>query len=147
VEYIYNNNGQNTDTLTYDLTYPGVAGLNLNVTDPNTNNTENLDFPGNDISRTSEIIYNNNSYGGLESFAIVTTDVTPDILNYWLNQSSLYQSVYMNATYATFLTALMLEYVHDQLADNISSECNVTWIVPVRLLFLFVMILMRLIYH
>ena len=25
------------------------------------------------------------------------------------------------------LTALMLENVHDELADNISGECNVTW--------------------
>jgi hypothetical protein len=33
----------------------------------------------------------------------------------------------MNATYASFMTALLVEYAHDQLADNISSECNVTW--------------------
>ena len=33
----------------------------------------------------------------------------------------------MKAAYGTFLTALMVEYCHDQVADNLTSEFNVTW--------------------
>lgn len=33
----------------------------------------------------------------------------------------------MKAAYGTFLTALLVEYCHDQVADDITSEFNVTW--------------------
>ena len=66
-------------------------------------------------------------YEGIRSFAIATTKVNDDILNYWLNQYSLYQPGAMKAAYGTFLAALMVEYVHDQVADDAASQLNVTW--------------------
>lgn len=33
----------------------------------------------------------------------------------------------MKAAYGTFLTALLMEYIHDQVADAAASEFNVTW--------------------
>ncbi|BDZ68395.1 hypothetical protein [Methanobacterium ferruginis] len=33
----------------------------------------------------------------------------------------------MNVAYNTFLTALMVEYYHDKIADNIATPLNVTW--------------------
>lgn len=124
-----------TDNLTIDLTYPGVAGQNVTVIDPdNSSNVMNLSFPGNSIHRVSQIIYANGTYNGSEagyegvrSFAIATTKVTPDILNYWLNYMYVLPSGGISASYGTFLTALMVEYCHDQVADNVKSEYNTTW--------------------
>ncbi len=33
----------------------------------------------------------------------------------------------MKAAYGTFLTALIMEYVHNQVADTAAKEFNVTW--------------------
>ncbi|MEN6552338.1 MAG: hypothetical protein ABFC34_05555 [Methanobacterium sp.] len=33
----------------------------------------------------------------------------------------------MNTAYNTFLTALMIEYAHDRIADNLTTPLNVTW--------------------
>lgn len=122
------------DNLTIDLTYPGVAGQNVTVTDPdNSSNVMNLSFPGNSIHRVSQIVYNNNWYDnapvyeGVRSFAIATTKVTRNELQYWLDQSSNYQTGTMITPYGRFITALMAEYCHDQVADNVTSEFNVTW--------------------
>jgi hypothetical protein len=50
------------------------------------------------------------------------------IVNRWLNQYSNYQTGnVMNTAYNTFLTALMVEYYHDQIADYITTQLNVTW--------------------
>ncbi|MGA2677562.1 MAG: hypothetical protein ABSE83_11785 [Methanobacterium sp.] len=127
--YIYNCDGTGNDVLTVTISYPGLPGLDLNVTDPDTDDVTNLDFPGNNISRSSEIIYQGTPFEGVESFAIATTDVTQDIYDYWLNQSSIYTNMTagIGAAYESFLTALMVENVHDELADNISGVCNVTW--------------------
>jgi len=125
--YIYNYSNQTTDSLTFNLSYPGVSGLNMTVVDPNSNTTSILNFPGNNINRTSQITYNGTSYEGVRSFAIATTEVTSDIFNYWLSQSTLYQGTSLEGAYTTFLTALMVEYTHDQIADNITNQCNVTW--------------------
>ncbi len=127
--FLYNNNTLGRDTLTFNLAYPGVSGLNLTVNDPQDYHVINLNFPGNVINRTSQVIYNNATpYEGMKTFAIATTDVTDAVLQYWLDQYSLYQSVgAMDAAYATFLTALLTVYVHDDLADNIASDLNVTW--------------------
>jgi hypothetical protein len=122
------------DNLTFNLSYLGVGGLNLTVVDPeNSTNVVNLNFVGGVTAITSQIIYADGfsgdpaGYEGVRSFAIATTKVTNDILNYWLNQYSLYQPGGMKAAYGTFLNALMMEYTHDQLADNLTSQYNVTW--------------------
>jgi hypothetical protein len=55
--FIYNINSLNNDTINFTLSYPGVSGLNLTVTDPNSTNVTNLEFPGDLIGRTSQITY------------------------------------------------------------------------------------------
>lgn len=32
-----------------------------------------------------------------------------------------------NAAYNAFLASLLMEYTHDQIADNLTSQYNVTW--------------------
>lgn len=118
------------DDLTVKITYPGVDAPTLTVTDPETGNTIDLNFTGNTILRTSPIMYMDGisaGYEGVKSFAIATTKVDDDILAYWLNQNSTYPVGAMKAAYGTFLTALIMEYVHDQVADQAASEYNVTW--------------------
>jgi hypothetical protein len=64
----------------------------------------------------------------VRSFAIATTEVTIDILQSWLAQQSSYDVTGgMKAAYGTFLTALLVEYCHDQIADEAASIYNVTW--------------------
>lgn len=66
-------------------------------------------------------------YEGVKSFAIATTKVNDDILAYWLNRNSTYPVGAMKAAYGTFLTTLIMDYVHDQVADAAAGEVNVTW--------------------
>jgi len=113
------------------INLPRAAAPNITVTDPETNNTINLNFTGNTILRTSPIMYMDGlfsaGYEGVKSFAIATSKVNDDILAYWLNKNSTYPVGAMKAAYGTFLTALIMEYVHDQVADQAASEYNVTW--------------------
>jgi hypothetical protein len=125
--FIQNNRQIFMDNLTFNMIYSGVQGLNMTVTDPKNGNVINLNFPGNVIQRTSQIVYCGSIYEGVKSFAIATTDVTNNILQYWWNQRSSYQTDAMNAAYTTFVTALMVEYIHDQIADNITTTYNVNW--------------------
>ncbi|MCK9150474.1 hypothetical protein MXE27_00785 [Methanobacterium alcaliphilum] len=128
--FIQNHHKDFIDNITVNIVYSGVSGFNLNVTDPdNSTNVFSLNFPGNVIQRTSQVIYlGGSSCDGLKSFAIATTCVNNNVLQYWQNQYSNYQTAdAMNVAYNTFLTALMLEYSHDQIADNITTRYNVTW--------------------
>lgn len=45
-------------------------------------------------------------------------------MDYWLNQYYNYQTG--NAAYNAFLASLLVEYTHDQIADTITSQYNVT---------------------
>ncbi|MDP3623045.1 MAG: chitobiase/beta-hexosaminidase C-terminal domain-containing protein, partial [Methanobacteriaceae archaeon] len=127
--FVQNHRQEFIDNLTVNMVYNGVSGLNLTVTDPNnTTNVVNLTFPGNVINRSSQVIYQGSPYEGVKSFAIATTDVTNDVLGYWLDQYSNYQnSSVMSNVHGTFLTALMVEYLHDQNANNMANQYNVTW--------------------
>jgi parallel beta-helix repeat protein len=129
LEFVQNHRLDFIDNLTVNIVYSGLPGLNLTVNDlQNSTNVINLNFPGNVIQRTSQVIYSGSTYEGIKSFAIATTDVTTDIYNYWVNQYNSYQTGdAMNAAYNTFLTSLQVEYAHDQIADNITTQCNVTW--------------------
>ncbi|ADZ10529.1 parallel beta-helix repeat [Methanobacterium lacus] len=125
--FIKNHSQDFTDNITFDIVYSGSPGLKLNVTDSHSN-IFNLNFPGNAIKRTSQVIYVGSQGEGVKSFAIATTDVTADVLQYWWNQYSSYQTGDVkNVAYNTFLTALTVEYLHDQIADNITTLLNVTW--------------------
>ena len=81
--------------------------------DPNTNTTYYISQPS--------------GYEGVKTFSIASTKITSTILQYWLNQASSYQAGPMKSAYGTFLTALMVEYCHDTVADNLTSNLNVTW--------------------
>nr|WP_319372966.1 right-handed parallel beta-helix repeat-containing protein [uncultured Methanobacterium sp.] len=130
LQFIQNHRLEFMDNLTVRLTYPGADAPAMTVTDPVTNSTINLNFTGGTVLRTSPIIYLNGvsaGYEGVKSFAIATTKVNDDILAYWLNQNSTYPVGAMKAAYGTFLTALIMEYIHDQVADSAASQYNVTW--------------------
>ncbi len=147
INFIKNNHKNFIDPVTLYLYYTGETGKSINITDPETNDTLNLKFPGNSMSMGSSIFYRNGSfvsqhfdqnnnpymvvepagYEGVKSYSIATTKVTDNILQHWLNQASLYQPGVMKAAYGTFLTALLVEYCHDQVANNVTSEFNVTW--------------------
>jgi len=123
------------DNLTFNLNYPGVAGQNITITDPENGTNISVNFPGNNIQRTVQVIYANGAYGGVsagyegvKSFALAETKVTADTLQYWLNHESLYDTPgALKAAYGTFLAALLVEYCHDQVADQAASAFNVTW--------------------
>lgn len=116
------------DGLRVDITYPGVVSLNITVIDPEDGTIVPLDFTGTTIQRASLLQYHSlDGYEGVRSFAITTTKLDDDILNYWLNQYSLYQPGAMKAAYGTFLASLLMEYTYDQLADSIATQYNVTW--------------------
>ncbi len=127
LEFIQNHRQEFIDNLTVNIVYPGVSGFNLTVTDPHSN-VINLNFPGNTIQRTSQVIYIGSPSEGVKSFAIATTAVNDDVFQYWWDQYSSYQTGdAMNVAYNTFMTAFMVEYLHDKVANNITSSLNVTW--------------------
>ena len=103
-----------------------------------------LDYDGEDkfinlpslfVYRTSRIYYTNiedeygNSIGyeGMRSFAITKSNLTNASLSYWLNQKSLYSPGLMKAAYGTFLTAYLVIWENDRVADEAASRFNVTW--------------------
>jgi len=124
--FVQNHHQEFIDNLTVNLNYSGIPGLNLTFTDPdNSTNVFNLNFAGNIVQRTSQVTYQNYTLDGLKSFAIATTEVNRDVLGYWLDQHSSYENnSIMNITYNTFLEALMVECLHDSIADNSSAKYN-----------------------
>ncbi len=135
-----------SDGIVTYINYPGDS-VKITVEDPDTHNLTDFDFGapilrestmiyanggyyhtyGNDPANPTSILYKDAGYEGVKSFAIANTKVNDDILTYWLNQNSTYPVGAMKAAYGTFLTALLVEYCHDQVADVVASECNVTW--------------------
>ncbi len=144
-----------TDNITTYITYPGDAAKKISFEDPDTNQTTGLTFSGNPIYRESIMIYANGGYyhtygdplnptsilykdagyEGVRSFALVTTKVTDEILQYWLDQKDktdsngtlLYANGPMKAAYGTFLTSLIMIKCHDMIADQAATQYNVTW--------------------
>lgn len=140
-----------TDFIGVDMSYTGNAGPIIELPSSNENQIKELPFSGNYISRLSKITYWNGAYldtdtngmyffkpGGYEgvrSFAIVTTKVTDEILQYWLEQKDkkningtyIYLAGPMKAAYGTFLTSLIMIKCHDMVADQAAAKLNVTW--------------------
>ncbi|EKQ55006.1 MAG: parallel beta-helix repeat (two copies) [Methanobacterium sp. Maddingley MBC34] len=140
LQFVQNHRLEFIDNLTVNLSYPGVIAPAMTITDPQTNSTINLNFTGNIINRSSQILYMDGSLGiaeyeGVKSFAIATTKVTDEIAQYWADQKNatdangnlLYPRGSMKAAYGTFFTSLMMIYCHDILADAAANEFNVTW--------------------
>ena len=89
----------------------------------------NLKFLDNTIHRISLIYYDNLNIGyeGLRSFAFVTSNVSNSKLKYWLDYGELLSAGEMKAAYGSFLSALLVIYEHDKLADKFANYYNVTW--------------------
>lgn len=95
----------------------------------------NLKFLDNTIHRISLIYYDNLidennlniGYEGLRSFAFVTSNVSNSKLKYWLDYGELLSAGEMKAAYGSFLSALLVIYEHDKLADKFANYYNVTW--------------------
>ncbi len=92
--------------------------------------------PLNDYAyRVSNIYYINGAnmsgasvgFEGMRSFAVAKDNVTRDDLRYWLDKKPLYSPGLMKAAYGTFLSALLVIYESDRVADEAASMFNVTW--------------------
>lgn len=81
----------------------------------------NLKFLDNTIHRISLIYYDNLNIGyeGLRSFAFVTSNVSNSKLKYWLDYGELLSAGEMKVAYGSFLSALLVIYEHDKLADKL----------------------------
>ena len=94
-----------------------------------------LNLPCEHVHRVSNIFYSNIEdengvsigYEGMRSFAITKSNLTNASLSYWLNQKSLYSPGLMKAAYGTFLTAYLVIWENDRVADEAASRFNVTW--------------------
>jgi len=156
VQFVQNYRTLFMDVLSLTLSYPGENGKTINLLSSDGTQNLTLNFGGNPIQRTSTIIYGNGEYihsqinpdtnteeiigelagyEGVRSFAIATSKVTDDILQHWIeekdrtdsNGNPLYPEGPMKAAYGTFLTALLMEYNHDMVADAAASKFNVIW--------------------
>ncbi|WP_458455812.1 hypothetical protein [Methanobrevibacter sp.] len=85
--------------------------------------------------RVSNIYYSNGvnesgvnvGFEGMRSFAVARDNVTRENLRYWLNQKPLYSPGLMKAAYGTFLSALLVIYESDRVADEAAEKFNVSW--------------------
>lgn len=99
------------------------------------NNTK-LKFPSGIINRNSNIYYTNIldenncsvGYEGMRSFCLATSQITSEVLSFWLNKSNDYEPGLMKAAYGTFLTDLIVMYELDCVACLAGEAFNVTWL-------------------
>nr|WP_302578329.1 right-handed parallel beta-helix repeat-containing protein [Methanobrevibacter arboriphilus] len=122
------------DTINVLVYYFGDDRLNFPLSDYDSLNNNIIDLPGNPSIRSSLIFYKNNIYNGhdtgfegMKSYAIASSNVTNNDLSYWVSKNSTFSAGAMKAAYGTFLTALLVIYEHDRIADQSAKEFNVTW--------------------
>jgi len=143
-----------SDGIVTYIDYPGDS-VKITVEDPDTHNLTDFGFGapilresamiyanggyyhtyGDDPANPTSIIYKDAGYEGVRSFAIVTTKVTDDILQYWLDQKDkkdangglVYVNGPMKAAYGAFLSSLIMIKCHDMIADQAAAQYNVTW--------------------
>jgi len=136
IAFIKNNRRYFMDFVGVQMFYPGDPAQTIAVTDPNTDETLNLNFPGNPILRISPMIYfegyvsdtDGNLYdAGYEGVRIATNKVTDSVVQYWLDKQSLYAPGAMKAAYGTFLSSLLVIKCHDMVADQAAARFNVIW--------------------
>lgn len=63
----------------------------------------------------------------IQSFAIATTEVTSEIMRFWLDRSNFYAIGFMKASYGTFMNALSVLWLSDTHANELMGSYNVTW--------------------
>lgn len=121
------------DAIGFDINYGGDDAPNIMFGDEK--EKYNLKFLDNTIHRISLIYYDNLidennlniGYEGLRSFAFVTSNVSNSKLKYWLDYGELLSAGEIKAAYGSFLSALLVIYEHDKLADKFANYYNVTW--------------------
>lgn len=121
------------DAIGFDINYGGDDAPNIMFGDEK--EKYNLKFLDNIIHRISLIYYDNLidennlniGYEGLRSFAFVTSNVSNSKLKYWLDYGELLSAGEMKVAYGSFLSALLVIYEHDKLADKFANYYNVTW--------------------
>ncbi len=126
------------DILHNGVYYFGDSHPEFVLTDPDTGLSELISLPGNPTYRNAHIFYDNGVYDngsggydvgfeGMKSYAIATTNVSDVVLSYWLGLKNNYAKGAMKAAYGTFLTALLVIYEHDRVADQAANAFNVSW--------------------
>ena len=132
-EFILKNYFLFMDAIGFDVRYGGDDAPTIHFEDEK--EKYNLKFLDNTIHRISFIYYDNLidennldiGYEGLRSFAFVTSNVSDSKLKYWLDYGELLSAGEMKAAYGSFLSALLVIYEHDKLADKFANYYNVTW--------------------
>lgn len=66
-------------------------------------------------------------FKGLKSYTIAYFNITSNDLSHLVSKKDIFSSVAMKAAYGTFLTALLVIYEHDRIADQAAKTYNVTW--------------------
>ena len=127
--FINNYSGFFVDKVGMLVDYHGDLYSRINFDFYNFRLPSSFAFRSNNVYYTDIEDENNVSIGyeGMRSFAIVTGNMTADDLRFWLDKKIEYVPGMMKAAYGTFLSALLVIYEHDRVADNAASKFNVTW--------------------
>lgn len=132
-EFILKNYFLFMDAIGFDVRYGGDDAPTIHFEDEK--EKYNLKFLDNTIHRISFIYYDNLidennldiGYEGLRSFAFVKSKMSDYQLKYWLDYGELLPVGEMKASYGSFLSALLVIYEHDKLADKFANYYNVSW--------------------
>lgn len=132
-EFILKNYFLFMDAIGFDVRYGGDDAPTIHFEDEK--EKYNLKFLDNTIHRISFIYYDNLidennldiGYEGLSSFAFVKSKMSDYQLKYWLDYGELLPVGEMKASYGSFLSALLVIYEHDKLADKFANYYNVSW--------------------
>jgi hypothetical protein len=133
-DFIVSNHNYFVDVILNSIYYYGDEPPNIIITNPETGKDEKINLPGSPSLRLANIYYDNNIYEGnntgfegMKSYAIAMTNISNEILSYWVSQKDRFNFGAMKAAYGTFLTALLVIYEHDRIADQAASNFNVSW--------------------
>lgn len=132
-EFILKNYFLFRDAIGFDVRYGGDDAPTIHFEDEK--EKYNLKFLDNTIHRISFIYYDNLidennldiGYEGLRSFAFVKSKISDYQLKYWLDYGEVLSVGEMKAAYGSFLSALLVIYEHDKLADKFANYYNVSW--------------------
>ncbi|WP_054835024.1 hypothetical protein [Methanobrevibacter arboriphilus] len=133
-DFVVSNHNYFVDVILNSIYYYGDEPPNIIITNPETRKDEKLNLPGNPSLRIANIYYDNNIYEGndtgfegMKSYAVAMTNISSEILSYWVSQKDSFNFGAMKAAYGTFLTALLVIYEHDRIADQAANAFNVSW--------------------
>ncbi|WP_407453259.1 chitobiase/beta-hexosaminidase C-terminal domain-containing protein [Methanobrevibacter sp.] len=133
IDFIRTYHGLFVDFVEISIDYHGDRAPNVNF--DYDGEYRYLSLPSEYAHRISNIYYSDIEdefgvsigYEGMRSFAITRSNLTNDSLAYWLSQKALYAPGLMKASYGTFLTAFLVIWENDRVADDAAGRFNVTW--------------------